>query len=179
MKQRIKEVIVVEGSHDSERLKRWFDCDTIITHGLSLRPETMEAIARAQARTGVIVFTDPDGPGAVIRRKIEEAVPGVRHAFVMKEEARTARKVGVEHADYEVLNEALCHTVTFVEPEQETISAAEFYELGLSGAENSEEKRRLIAKKLHIGYANAKTMRQRLNRLGISAEDVKGILENG
>jgi ribonuclease M5 len=176
MKPVIKETIVVEGTHDSAHLKRFFDCDTIVTGGLALFGKDgrkTEEIRAAAERNGIIVFTDPDGPGEKIRRRVEEIVPDCRHAFVMKENARTKHKVGVEHASFEVLQEALAHTVTWGEPKEETISPEVFYELGLAGKENSEALRERAARAFHIGYANAKTMRGRLNRLGVTEEELR------
>ena len=177
MKPAIREVIVVEGMHDSAHLKRYFDCETIITGGMGIDEAVMDEIRNAAKRTGIILFTDPDGPGERIRRKIEAEIPGCRHAFVMKQDARTEHKVGVEHAGYAALKEALDHTVTWVDSKEETISAAEFYALGLSGNDRSEEKRSVVAHALHIGYANAKTLRARMNRLGVTVNEVKGILD--
>ena len=57
---RIKEVIVVEGHHDTNVLQQYFDCETIETNGLALSAETLELIKEAQQRCGVIIFTDPD-----------------------------------------------------------------------------------------------------------------------
>ena len=175
----IKEVIVVEGSHDKAHLKQFFDCETIVTGGLGIDEKVIAAIREAQKRSGVIVFTDPDEPGRKIRERIAAEVPGCRHAYVMKKDARTTRKVGVEHASYEALKEALDHTVVYEEPKEESISAAEFVELGLLGAENSDERRRKVCRLMHIGEGSAKALRQRLNRLGITAEDIRGILKNG
>ena len=179
MKEVIKEVIVVEGAHDSARLKEFFDCETIITGGLGMRDGVLEEIQAAKDRCGVIVFTDPDGPGAKIRRWIDEAVPGCKHAYVMKEEARTTRKVGVEHASYEVLKEALDHTVEWQNDKtEESIRAADFYELGLLGTDRSEALRKNVAKAFHIGHGSAKTLRQSLNKLGITKEEVENRLKN-
>ncbi len=179
MKPVIKEVIVVEGTHDSMRLKQFFDCETIVTGGLGMRDGVMEEIRNAKERCGVIVFTDPDGPGAKIRRWIDEAVPGCAHAFVMKEDARTTRKVGIEHAPYEVLKEALDHLVTWENRKaEETITAADFYELGLLGNAASEERRKQIARAFHIGLGSAKTMRQSLNKMRIAKEEIRNVLED-
>ena len=179
MKEVIKEVIVVEGAHDSARLKEFFECETIITGGLGMRDGVLEEIQAAKDRCGVIVFTDPDGPGAKIRRWIDEAVPGCKHAYVMKEEARTTRKVGVEHASYEVLKEALDHTVEWQNDKtEESIRAADFYELGLLGTDRSEALRKKVAKTFHIGHGSAKTLRQSLNKLGITKEEVENRLKN-
>ena len=177
MKPVIQETIVVEGTHDSENLKKYFSCETIVTGGLGMRYGVMEEIKAAKQRTGVIIFTDPDGPGAKIRRWIDEAVPGCKHAFVLKENARTKRKVGIEHASYEVLKEALDHTVTWLDNDaEEIISPADMYMLGLSGGKDSEAKRNVLAGKLHIGFSNASTMRKRLNRIGISREEIEALL---
>lgn len=179
MKEVIREVIVVEGTHDSARLKEFFDCETIVTGGLGMRDGVLEAIKAARDRTGVIVFTDPDGPGAKIRRWIDEAVPGCKHAYVMKEDAHTKHKVGVEHASYEVLKEALDHTVEWQNGRtQETITAADFCELGLLGGEHSEALRRKTAKAFHIGHGSAKTLRQSLNKLGITKEELENRLKD-
>ena len=179
MKPGIKEVIVVEGTHDSTRLKEFFDCETIVTGGLAKKDKILEQIKAAKERCGVIVFTDPDGPGAKIRRWIDEAVPGCAHAFVMKEDARTKRKVGIEHAPFEVLKEALDHLVTWGEPQSdESITAADFYELGLLGSEQSEENRKKAARAFHIGMGSAKTMRQSFNKMGITKEMIREQLKD-
>ena len=56
----IKEVIVVEGKHDSATLKQYFKCDTVITNGLSLDEETLAYIKELNETRGVILFLDPD-----------------------------------------------------------------------------------------------------------------------
>ena len=95
---KIKEVIVVEGHHDTNVLKQYFDCETIETNGLSLSLETIELIREAKEKYGVIIFTDPDHPGEKIRAKINEQIKGCKNAYIEKNKAKTSRKVGVEHA---------------------------------------------------------------------------------
>ena len=107
MKPRIRELIVVEGKHDSENLKKYYDCDTIETGGTGFTEETIRLIARAKEKRGVIIFTDPDSPGNRIRSALNQAVPGCQNAYVDKQDARTEKKVGIEHAGEEVLKEAL------------------------------------------------------------------------
>ena len=104
---KIREVIVVEGKNDTNVLRQYFDCETIETHGTSLDAQTLELIRLTQARRGVIIFTDPDHPGEYIRRRINEAVPGCKNAFIEKDKAKTPKKVGVEHASRTDLEEAL------------------------------------------------------------------------
>ena len=177
MKKRIEELIVVEGRHDAMRLKEFFDCDTVETSGTGIREETLEMIRRAREKRGVIIFTDPDSPGNRIRNLINREVPGCLNAFVQKHEARTEKKVGVEHAAKEVLEEALANLVTYTDDPEEMITAEDMYELGLAGKENSGELRRRAGEALHIGFGSAKTMRKRLNCLKITKEELRKVIE--
>lgn len=137
----IKQIIVVEGKNDTKRLKSFFDVETIETHGMGLGKQTVELIRAANEKRGVILFLDPDAPGEKIRKKLNEAIPGLLNAFVMKEDARTKKKVGIEHASKEVLQEALDHLVSYEEDKQ-SLSKEEFYELGLEGNKDSSFKKR-------------------------------------
>ena len=145
----IKEVIVVEGVNDTKRLQSFFDVDTIETHGMGLNRETIELVRQMNEKRGVILFLDPDTPGEKIRRRLNEEIPGLKNAFVMKEDARTKKKVGIEHASFEVLEEALNSLITYTES-RESLSREEFYELGLKGREDSSSKREKVAKHFHL-----------------------------
>lgn len=173
--KRIREVIVVEGHHDSERLRTYFDCDTIETGGTSLGEDVMHRIKEAQKTRGVIIFTDPDSPGNRIRNAINQEVPDCKNAFVNKKDAHTTKKVGVEHASFEALNEALEHLVTYTEHE-DTLSMNDLYELGLCGSENSFALREKTGEHYHIGCGNAKTMLRRLNFLNITKEELRQVI---
>ncbi len=175
-RKRIREVIVVEGKHDTDRLRMYYDCDTIETGGSSLSGETMERIRAAAALRGIIVLTDPDSPGNRIRDRINREIPGCRNAFVDRKNARTDKKVGVEHAGYEAISEALSNLVTYTE-QNRTISITDLYELGLSGRKDSAALREKAGRRLHIGNGNARTMLNRLNCLNITKEKLKEILD--
>ena len=60
--KRIKELIVVEGKHDRDRLEKLFDCDVICTDGLSMSREVLETIRTSGAKIVLLVFTDPAHP---------------------------------------------------------------------------------------------------------------------
>ena len=171
----IKEVIVVEGVNDTKRLKSFFDVDTIETHGLGLNKMTIDLIRQANEKRGVILFLDPDVPGEKIRRRLNEEIPGLKNAFVMKEDAKTRKKVGIEHASREVLKEALDHLVSYGEF-KDSLSKEEFFNLGLKGLEDSSLKRERVSIFFHLGKCNAKTLFRRLNMLGITYEEIKGVL---
>ena len=61
----------------------------------------MERIKAAQKRRGVIIFTDPDFAGEKIRKKIAAEVPGCKHAFLPREEAKKDGDIGIENASPE------------------------------------------------------------------------------
>lgn len=168
---KIKEVIVVEGKNDSLNLKRFFDVDTIETHGLGLSKETIDYIKEINEKRGVIVFTDPDSAGENIRRKLNYNIRGLKNAFVLKEKARTSKKVGIEHASKEVLEEALNNLITF-DAGVKTLSYEEFLDMGLSGLEYSSIRRDKLIEKFHLGKCNGKTLYKRLNMLGLSKEEI-------
>ncbi len=176
MRKKINEVIVVEGRHDTERLRKYFDCDTIETGGTHLGKEVLSRIAEAQKTRGVIVFTDPDSPGNRIRHQINQNIPNCKNAYVQKAEARTSRKVGVEHAAEAVLREALEHVITYRAEEPAELTVQDMTELGLTG-DGSTERREYIGKYFHVGFGNAKTMRRRLNFAGITRNRLQEILK--
>ena len=171
----IREVIVVEGKNDTKRLKSFFDVETIETNGLNLNKKTIELIREINVKRGVILFLDPDTPGEKIRKRLNDEISGLKNAFVIKKEARTSKKVGVEHASKEVLEEALNNLVTYGEF-KDSLSKEEFYELGLAGENDSASRRAKVAKHFHLGECNGKTLFKRINMLGIGYKDIKEIL---
>ena len=167
----IKEVIVVEGKNDTKHLRSFFDVETIETHGLGLNKETINFIKEINKKRGVILMLDPDAPGEKIRNKINEAIPNLKNAFLMKEDARTKKKVGVEHAPKDVIEDALKNLVTYKEI-KETLSYEEYLDLGLIGNSDSAKKRDIISKKFHLGKCNGKTLFKRINLIGLSKKDL-------
>lgn len=176
VKKKIQEVIVVEGRHDTEKLRKYFDCDTIETGGTSLGEDVLERIKHAQKLRGVIVFTDPDSPGNRIRNAVNQYVLGCKNAFVMKKDARTDKKVGVEHAEFDVLNEALENLVTYQDVTA-SLTMNDMIELGLSGNTNSSALRDKVGEHYHIGSGNAKTMLRRINFLHLTKEEIRQVVE--
>lgn len=173
---KINEVIVVEGKNDSNVLKSYLECDTIETHGTNVNAETLAFIRQAQAKRGVIIFTDPDAPGEKIRSIINDQIKGCKNAFIEKKKAKTDKKVGVEHASKEDILEALSHLMTFQEG-LNTLSYEEFIELGFTGHPKSAQLREKLGVKLFIGKPNAKTLFKRLNMLQLHKEDILAYLK--
>ena len=171
--KRIKELIVVEGKHDVAKLHKLFDCDVVITNGLSLDENAMEMIKAAADRQGVVVLTDPDHPGEVIRKAVMEIAPQARHAFINKEDAIGKRNVGVEYARDQAIIDALNNCVVF-DGRSESISWQQYCDLGIIGNSESREK---VCRHFHAGHCNNKTLFKRLNMLGVTSEEIREILK--
>ena len=165
--QRIKEVIVVEGRYDKNTLSQAVDAVILETGGFGIFNDAAKRrLLKTMAETrGLIVLTDSDGAGFLIRSHIRGCVDPklVKHAYipdVYGKERRKARaskegKLGVEGMRPEVLIEALRRAgATFDDSPAETrpahITKADLYARGLSGGVGSAEKRRQLLKKLEL-----------------------------
>ncbi len=154
----VKEVIVVEGRYDKNTLSQVVDAVILETEGFGIFHDAQkQKLLRTMAeRRGLIILTDPDGAGFVIRNHIKSCVPKefLKQAYVPdiygkeKRKARPSRegKLGVEGMRAEVLLEALRRAgATFDEvgtsSRGERVTKADLYRLGLSGGEGSALKR--------------------------------------
>lgn len=167
----IKELIVVEGRDDITAVRQAVEAQVIAVHGFGITRETVELIRRAGQERGVIVLTDPDHAGETIRRRLGELCPGVRHAYIMREEGTKKGDVGVENASPESIRRALERAhATLTEARREFVTA-DLFDAGLMAGPSAKARRQLLGKKLGIGYASASTLLQRLNSYDISRSD--------
>ena len=166
-----KEIIVVEGIHDKQKLESIFPgIECIVTNGSSVSEETISAILIAQKSRGVILFLDPDFPGKKISNFILERVSGLKIAFLMKKDAisKNKKKVGIEHASPEAIKRALEGVFT-VQPENFTlVSREDLAHLQLFGEINSQANRRVLCERLGIPLCNGKALISWINRLHIT-----------
>ena len=172
---KIKELIVVEGIHDLNKLKSVIDAEIIITHGMHVSDEIINTIKENSETRGVIVFTDPDTPGDLIRQKISEACPLVKHAHLKAKDARHKQKVGIEHASSEAILSALSNLYTLNEFTSD-LTFSDLYELGLSGHPDSSALRNKVAHHFHLSDVNTKKLYARLCALGIQKAQLKDII---
>ena len=173
-KPKIKEVIVVEGKKDTEKIKLAVNASTVETQGMALEEETLNLIEHAQKEQGVIVFTDPDYPGETIRKKINRRIPGVKHAFITRGEGEPKYKgsLGIEHASIESIQKALKDLYEISEDEEKMISKSFLRKVGLMAGKNSKALRIKLGEELRIGYTNSKQLQKRLSLFNISKEEV-------
>ncbi|GAB6138910.1 ribonuclease M5 [Halanaerobaculum tunisiense] len=173
----IKEVIVVEGRDDVDAIKRAVEAEVIITGGFSFGEQVIEQIRLAQQRKGVIIFTDPDHAGELIRKRIKAEVSGCKDAYLTQAEAIKDNDIGIENAPPEAIQEALSKAQAEHESQIEQFSKQDLIQLGLLGNPQAKEKRRLVGKELGIGYANGKQFLNRLNHYGISPQELVTAVE--
>lgn len=167
----IKEVIVVEGRDDLDAVKKAVDAEIIITQGFSLSRGVIKRIKLAQERKGVIIFTDPDHAGEMIRKRIKKAVPGCKDAYLSQKNATKAGDIGIENANPEDIREALAKAKVDYEEKEEIFIKDDLVALGLIGCSESKELRDKLGNELGIGYANGKQFLKRLNNYGITREE--------
>ncbi|MGE8207427.1 ribonuclease M5 [Heyndrickxia sp. NPDC080065] len=177
---KIKEIIVVEGRDDTTAIKRAVNADTIETNGSAVSHMTIEKVRLAQEKRGVIIFTDPDYPGERIRKIVSDQVPGCKHAFIKKRDAKpiSGKGIGVEHASPEAIREALKEAHTMEDDIVEVITQEDLVTAGLIGGDKSKARRERLGELLKIGYTNGKQLHKRLMMFQISKEAFVNALES-
>jgi ribonuclease M5 len=168
---RIKEAIVVEGRDDTAAVSRALDADTIETHGFGIAESTWELLDKAYAERGLIIFTDPDHAGEEIRARLTERYPKAGHAFLSRDDAEKSGDIGIENAGPEAIMEALKKARATEDDTEDVFTMEDIFAAGLSGGEGAAGKRRMLGKKLGIGYGNASGFLKKLNRYGITREE--------
>lgn len=167
----IRQVIIAEGKSDIARIQRAVEADVIATEGYTLRPAVLRDIRAAYEKRGIIILTDPDGPGERIRAKLAALFPGALHAFVPKDEAKTDDDVGIENASPASIRKALEKVRPCRQEDSRLFSAADLFRAGLSGGENASAKRAAVGAILGIGWGNSRQFLKRLNHFGITREE--------
>ena len=180
---KIREAIVVEGRYDKNTLSQIVDAPILETSGFGIMKDKQQlALLRKVAATrGLIVFTDSDGAGFVIRNYLKGAIPAgqLKHAYIPdipgKERRKSAPgkegKLGVEGMSPDVILDALRKSGATIEGESTArtagnITKQDLMELGLSGGPNSREKRLELLKKLDLPeHTSSNAMLQALNLL--------------
>lgn len=161
---RIREAIVVEGRYDKNTLSQIVDGEILETQGFGIFRDKarLSLLRRVAEKRGLIVFTDPDGAGLVIRNYLKSAIAPqyLKHAYIPDLPGKEKRKrapgkegmLGVEGMTPEILLNALLRAGATIEGQSskraEPITKQDMMELGLSGGAGSSEKRRRLQKAL-------------------------------
>ena len=191
---KIKEAIVIEGRYDKNTLSQIVDAPILETAGFGIFKDKKQlALLRQVAKKrGLIVFTDSDGAGFVIRNHIKSAIPGkyLKHAYIPdipgKEKRKAAPgkegKLGVEGMTPEIILEALRRAGATIEgenvPQAKPITKQDLMALGLSGGHDASARRLVLLKKLDLPeHMSANAMLQALNLL-YSLEELERMMND-
>jgi len=179
---KIKEAIVVEGRYDKNTLSQVVDATILETQGFGLFKDKQQLalLRRVAQKRGLIVFTDSDGAGFVIRNHIKSAIDGkyLKHAYIPDIPGKERRKaspgkegkLGVEGMTPQIILDALRRAGATIEGENAhssgNITKQDLMALGLSGGSNSSMLRLALLKKLDMPeHMSANAMLQALNLL--------------
>jgi len=180
----ISEVIVVEGRYDKNTLSQIVDATIFQTDGFGIMKDRqqLKLLRKAAETRGLVVFTDSDGAGFLIRNFLKSSIPAkyLKHAYIPDIPGKEKRKsvpgkegkLGVEGMRPEIILDALRKAgATFLEETASEnncggITKQDFMELGLSGGVGSSTRRRALLKYLDLPeHMSSNAMLQALNLL--------------
>ena len=183
-KQKLRQAIVVEGKYDQNTLRQLVDTAIFTTNGFAdmKDPALLRLLRQAAQTTGLIILTDSDGAGFLIRNTLKSALPeqGVLHAYIPDLPGKEKRKaapgkeglLGVEGMTPEILLKALRDAGVDFEDgnappaKAEPITKQDLFTLGLSGGPESAKKRAALLKALSLpAHMSANALLQALNVL--------------
>lgn len=183
-KLKLRQAIVVEGKYDQNTLRQIVDAPIFTTNGFAdmKDPALLRLLQQAAQTTGLVILTDSDGAGFLIRNTLKSALPetGVLHAYIPDLPGKEKRKaapgkeglLGVEGMTPEILLKALRNAgAEFADgstppPAREPITKQDLFALGLSGGPESAKKRAALLKALNLpAHMSANALLQALNVL--------------
>lgn len=182
-KKKLRQAVVVEGKYDQNTLRQLVDTAVFATNGFAdmKDPALLRLLRHAAQTTGLIILTDSDGAGFLIRNTLKGMLPkeGVLHAYIPDIPGKERRKaapgkeglLGVEGMKPEIILQALrdaggefedsCEQLT-----REPITKQDFFALGLSGKPDSAARRGALLKELDLpAHMSANALLQAVNTL--------------
>jgi len=163
---RLSQAVIVEGKYDKITLENIIDATIIATNGFAIFKDTekRELIRLLAQKHGIVVITDSDSAGAVIRSHLKQICPkgSITNVYVPQLVGKEKRKnksskegfLGVEGMSQQILIDALARSgITgsdIVTKSVRKITKTDMYTLGLSGGENSAQKRQNLAQYLNL-----------------------------
>lgn len=181
---RIREAVVVEGRYDKAALSGVVNTLILETAGFGVfnNRERLAFLRRLAEKRGLIVLTDSDGAGFVIRNFLKSAIPKsqLKQAYIPDVYGKERRKrtpgregkLGVEGMPPQVLRRAILQagaTVLDAEAparEQGNLTPADLFALGLSGTPDAAERRAALLRRLDLPeHMSAKALLAALNAL--------------
>ena len=182
-KKKLRQAVVVEGKYDQNTLRQLVDTAVFATNGFAdmKDPALLRLLRHAAQTTGLIILTDSDGAGFLIRNTLKGMLPkeGVLHAYIPDIPGKERRKaapgkeglLGVEGMRPEIILQALRDAGgefadSCEQPTREPITKQDFFALGLSGKPDSAARRGALLKELDLpAHMSANALLQAVNTL--------------
>lgn len=195
---RIREAILVEGRYDVNVIKQLVDTIVLETGGFRIfnDKDQLKLLQRIAIARGLIILTDSDGAGFVIRNYLKGTLPkqGIKHAYIpdifgkekRKRHISKEGKLGVEGMQPDILVKVLKNAgATFIDDKEidenitnksVVITKADLYAWGLVGGEHSAERRQMLLKTLDLPkHMTANALLDFINAVG-TREEIQHIL---
>lgn len=162
---KLKQVVVVEGKYDKIKLEAVVDALIVTTEGFGIFKdrEKMQMLRCIAEKNGLIIMTDSDSAGFLIRKHLTGCIPGkyITHVYIPDVPGKEKRKsspskegkLGVEGLSVQTLSDAFEKagiTVDTVNEVREPITKADFFADGYTGCENSSIRRKILQRKLDL-----------------------------
>lgn len=179
---KVKETIIVEGEHDKIKLLSFLDADIIVTDGFQIfkNKEMKELIKKIAQKKGVIILTDSDRAGFIIRNHLKKLDSNILHAYIPEIKGKEKRKktpgkeglLGVEGIEKNIIMNALITSGATIDNKRKEYfkkyEKIDLYKAGLYGKEDSRLKRREFLLKHDLPQKlSAKMMLDVINTLEI------------
>ena len=185
----ISRPIIVEGKYDKIKLSRIVKANIITTDGFGIfsKEEKNLLIRRLGEERGIIVLTDSDGAGLVIRNHLRNLLPKEKiiHIYTPQIKGKEKRKdapskegfLGVEGMELDWLTKAHAPFADGSAPERMALTKADMYLLGLSGREDSERRRKALASALRLPTNLSSNALMEAIRILVTKEEFEKALE--
>lgn len=193
---KIKEAVIVEGKYDIQKLNQIVDTCIIETNGFRIfkDKQKIELIKDLAYKNGIIILTDSDSAGFIIRNYLKGTIPNeyIKHAYIPEIKGKEKRKnkyskegiLGVEGIEKDIILDSLRKAnATFINNQdniksRDKITNVDLYELGLCGRDNSKQYRLRLLKYLNLPkYLSTKSLLSVLN-VNLDKESLINICKN-
>lgn len=160
-------IVVVEGKSDTQVLKKVYPhIITFETNGLGITKETILKLKKMSEKNKkkILVLTDPDIPGEIIRRRIDELIDDVYHIYIPQKNASKNNSIGIEHCDTKTLEEVFNGARKKSKNNTNRYSMSDLVKIGIY---QDKIKRREFCEKHCISFGNNKKVLKQINSFNI------------
>ena len=172
MKAIINDVLVVEGKGDASRVSTYVDALIVTTNGYDIPKEELDFLNHLPKDKRILILTDSDKAGEEIRMRLNALLKNYENITVDISKCNKNNKHGVAECEKEELLKVL--TPYFGKPKKTNlVTSSDLIQLGI----DNKEKREYIAKELHLGICNNKTLLKRINYLEKDLQNLANLMD--